>query len=81
MAAFPYIVMTPYFYFMILKIMCRYTKYLSESYNSIGQMFFHLQLLCQNFPLVSVQNLCKNGITFETTPIFPNHDGMMILLH
>ena len=46
-AVLSYIVMTPYFYFIILRLMCSYIEFF-ESLNSLGQMVFKFSFLCQN---------------------------------
>ena len=46
----------------------------------LGQIFYFMFKL-SSFQLLSVQNLCRNGITFETTLILPRCDDLMVLLY
>ena len=63
------IVMTPYFYFMNLKFICRYTKYLwiiKLSRTEVHFIFIFMSKLSY-LPLLSMLKNSKNGVTFETT--------------
>ena len=62
-------VMTPYFYFMHLKSICRYTKYLwiiKLSRTEVHFIFVFMSKLSY-LPLLSILKNSKNGVTFETT--------------
>ena len=63
------IVMIPYFYFMILKFICRYPKYLwiiKLSRTEVHFIFVFMSKLSY-LPLLSIEKNSKNGVTFETT--------------
>ena len=67
------IVMIPYFYFMILKFICRYTKYLwiiKLSRTEVHFIFVFMSKLSY-LPLLSMLKNSKNVVTFETTLICP----------
>ena len=75
MTMLSYIVMSPYFNFMIFKIMVA-TPNIFESLNSLGQnfvlfSFFIFTSKLSYFPLLSMLKISKNDVTFETTPSLP----------
>ena len=76
------IVMTPYFYFMILKFICRYTKYLWIIKLSRTEVHFIFVLMSKlsYLPLLSMLKNGKNDVTFETTSVVPNQGDMVFLL-
>ena len=68
-SSYTYIVMTQYFYLMILKFICRYTKYLwiiKLSRTEVHFIFVFMSKLSY-LPLLSMLKNSKNGVTFETT--------------
>ena len=76
------IVMTPYFYFMILKFICRYTKYLWIIKLSRTEVHFIFDFMSKlsYLPLLSMLKNSKNGVTFETTLSCPQLRWLGVLL-
>ena len=76
------IVMIPYFYFMILKFVCRYTKYLwiiKLSRTEVHFIFVFMSKLSYLSSLSMLKN-SKNGVTFETTLSCPQSRSLGVFI-
>ena len=68
-----YIEVTPYFYFMILKIICSYTKrlWIIKFFRTEDQFNFIFISKFSYFQLISMFKKSKNDVSFETTLSLP----------
>ena len=78
-----YIVMTPNFYSMILKIIFRYIKCLWIIKFCRAEVHFNFFFMSKlsYFPLLSMLKMSKENITFETNPNLPQSWWLDVLLH
>ena len=74
-----YFMMTPYFYFTILKSMYSYTKYLwIVKFSRAEVILFIFVSKLSYFPLLSMLKISKMVLFLRRRSVFSNHDDVMI---